>query len=447
MTTHILGICGTFMAGIAAIAKEAGFSVEGSDEHVYPPMSDQLRALGITLHEGYDAKNLKSAHEVIIGNAMSRGNASVEYILNNQLPYTSGPQWLYEKVLKDKWVIAVAGTHGKTTTTSMVAWILDYAGLKPGFLIGGIPKNFDISARLGGGKYFVIEADEYDSAFFDKRSKFIHYHPKTLIMNNLEYDHADIFPDIDAIKTQFNHLVRTVPGNGEIILPKEETHLQAVLKKGCWSPVTYIGTDDSTWQAKEEGSEGNSFRVLCDGKSVGVVTWSLMGKHNIHNALAAIAAAHHAGVKPEIAIKALCEFTGVKRRMEVRGVVKGVTIYDDFAHHPTAVATTLAGLRKRVGHARIIAVMEFGSYTMKAGVHRDTIIPSLQEADTILLAKPQEDWGLEKNIAQSKKPLEICKDVNDIVEKLKKTVKSGDNILVMSNKGFGGIYEKLLSEL
>ncbi|MCK5334894.1 MAG: UDP-N-acetylmuramate:L-alanyl-gamma-D-glutamyl-meso-diaminopimelate ligase, partial [Gammaproteobacteria bacterium] len=355
MHIHILGICGTFMGGIAVLARQAGHKVSGSDMNVYPPMSTQLEEQGIDLIQGYEPEQLQQGgdrdepDQVVVGNAMSRGKPVVEYVLNRNLSYTSGPQWLYENVLKDRWVLAVAGTHGKTTTASMLAWILEYAGLKPGFLIGGIPANFGLSARLGDAPFFVVEADEYDTAFFDKRSKFVHYHARTLIMNNLEFDHADIFENLDAIKKQFHHLVRTVPGEGLIISNGDEANLDQVLEKGCWTKVEkFSAAEPNGWSVRLLDEAGKQFEVLLHGETQGVVSWSMIGAHNRSNALAAIAAARHAGVPVDVAVEALAEFKGVKRRQEIIGEVNGVTVYDDFAHHPTAIEETLQGLRQRV---------------------------------------------------------------------------------------------------
>ncbi|MFP5345321.1 MAG: UDP-N-acetylmuramate:L-alanyl-gamma-D-glutamyl-meso-diaminopimelate ligase, partial [Gammaproteobacteria bacterium] len=357
MHIHILGICGTFMGGIAAIAREAGHTVTGCDANVYPPMSTQLSELGVTLNEGYHAGHLQPAPDcVVIGNALSRGNPAVEYVLNQGLPYTSGPEWLAQHILCERWVLAVAGTHGKTTTSSMLAWILEHVGLEPGFLIGGVAQNFGVSARLGKAPFFVIEADEYDSAFFDKRSKFIHYRPRTAILNNLEFDHADIFSDLDAIEQQFHHFMRTIPGQGLAIVNGADAALARVLARGCWTPVERFGVNDG-WNIRDNGAE-EGFDILHQGQPLGRLRWGLLGAHNRMNAIAAIAAARHAGVTPAQAIGALQEFQGVRRRMEVRGSVNGVTVYDDFAHHPTAIATTLHGLRRRAGGARILAVLE-----------------------------------------------------------------------------------------
>ncbi|MDH5183563.1 MAG: UDP-N-acetylmuramate:L-alanyl-gamma-D-glutamyl-meso-diaminopimelate ligase, partial [Gammaproteobacteria bacterium] len=379
MHIHILGICGTFMGGIALLAREMGHEVSGSDANVYPPMSTQLEEQGIRLMEGYDPSHLDPEPDmVVIGNAMSRGNPVVEYVLNRGLPYTSGPQWLAEHVLQGRWVLAVAGTHGKTTTASMLAWILEYAQLKPGFLIGGIPQNFGLSARAGEMPFFVVEADEYDTAFFDKRSKFVHYRPRTLVINNLEFDHADIFADLAAIQRQFHHLVRTIPAEGLIIHPQSETNVDEVLAQGCWTPLESFDLAAGNWQANKLSSDGSRFEVWLEGKVLGEVDWALMGDHNVNNCIAAIAAARHAGVPVEHAINAMAEFENVKRRMEVRGEVNGVTVYDDFAHHPTAISTTLDGLRQRVGEQRIIALLEPRSNTMRMGVHKQELAASVK---------------------------------------------------------------------
>ena len=446
MHVHILGICGSFMGGIAAIAKSLGHKVTGSDKNVYPPMSTQLEALGIELTEGYCESQFNPAPDmVVIGNAMSRGNPAVEYVLNRNLPYTSGPQWLLDNLLKDRWVIGLSGTHGKTTTSSMVAWILEHAGLNPGYLIGGVPENFGVSARVGESPFFVIEADEYDSAFFDKRSKFVHYRPKTLVINNLEFDHADIFADLGAIQTQFHHLVRMVPENGLILTPNGTPAIEDMLKKGCWSSRQSLGKE---WHAELLKKDGSEFNVLHNGVIVGTVTWSLLGQHNVDNALMAIAAAHHAGVTLPDAIEALSFFKNVKRRMEVKGEVNNITLYDDFAHHPTAIATTLDGLRKKVGNARILAVLEPRSNTMKMGVHRDTLANSWQKADEIYLYEPEGmDWSLVDSVAHSDAPTHCFKDVEKIVQAVCNVAQPKDHILVMSNGGFEGIHGRILDAL
>jgi UDP-N-acetylmuramate: L-alanyl-gamma-D-glutamyl-meso-diaminopimelate ligase len=448
MHIHILGICGTFMGGIALLAREQGVRVSGSDAGVYPPMSTQLEEQGIVLHEGYTPDALSPApDQVVIGNALSRGNPAVEWVLNERMAYTSGPQWLAEHVLADRWVLAVAGTHGKTSTASLLAWILDYAGLSPGFLIGGIPANFGVSARLGGGPFFVVEADEYDTAFFDKRSKFVHYRPRTLVLNNLEFDHADIFPDLAAIKRQFHHLVRTVPGNGLIIENGDDASLAEVLAMGCWTPREAVsaGGSEAVWQVRRQSADGSRFDVQLDGGLAGTVNWQQIGGHTVHNALAAIAAARHAGVPVPTAIEALTEFQGVKRRMEVRGRVNGVTVYDDFAHHPTAIATTLQGLRTRVGSERILLVLEPRSNTMRMGVHRSTLAASLLGADRIWMHEPVDlAWSLSDVAKATGVPASVSGSVESIIDEIVHEARPGDHILVMSNGGFGGIQEKLL---
>lgn len=446
MHVHILGICGSFMGGIAAIAKSLGHKVTGSDKNVYPPMSTQLEALGIELTEGYCESQFDPAPDmVVIGNAMSRGNPAVEYVLNRNLPYTSGPQWLLDNLLKDRWVIGLSGTHGKTTTSSMVAWILEHAGLNPGYLIGGVPENFGVSARVGESPFFVIEADEYDSAFFDKRSKFVHYRPKTLVINNLEFDHADIFADLGAIQTQFHHLVRMVPENGLILTPNNTPAIEDMLKKGCWSSRQSLGKE---WHAELLKKDGSEFNVLHNGVIAGTVTWALVGQHNVDNALMAIAAAHHAGVTLPDAIDALSFFKNVKRRMEVKGEVNNITLYDDFAHHPTAIATTLDGLRKKVGNARILAVLEPRSNTMKMGVHKDTLANSWQKADEVYLYEPEGmDWSLVDSVAHSNAPTHCFRDVEKIIQGVCNVAQPGDHILVMSNGGFEGIHGRILDAL
>jgi UDP-N-acetylmuramate: L-alanyl-gamma-D-glutamyl-meso-diaminopimelate ligase len=440
------------MGGIALLAREQGVVVSGADANIYPPMSTQLAEQGIALTEGYGAARLEPVPDcVVIGNALSRGNPAVEDVLNRGLDYTSGPQWLAEHVLKQRWVLAVAGTHGKTTTSSMLAWILDYAGLEPGFLIGGIPANFGVSARAGKPPFFVVEADEYDTAFFDKRSKFVHYHPRTLVMNNLEYDHADIFPDIEAIRTQFHHLVRTVPGNGRIIRNADDDNLAQVLARGCWSETeSFAGAGPSgQWQARLLAADGSHFEVLHEGVPAGAVQWSQIGQHNVSNALAAVAAARHAGVPVAQAIAALGAFQGVKRRMEVRGTVNGITVYDDFAHHPTAIATTLQGLRRRIGAAaRILVVLEPRSNTMRMGVHRDTLAAALQGADRVWLYQPPDlDWSLDAITGAPAMPVRVLDSVDALVDSLQQSTLPGDHVLIMSNGGFGGIHERLLEAL
>ncbi len=449
MHIHILGICGTFMGGIALLARELGFTVSGSDQNVYPPMSTQLAKAGIVLTEGFDPGQFANNPDlVVIGNALSRGNVAVEFVLERGLAYTSGPAFLADYLLKDRWVLAVAGTHGKTTTASMLAWILEDAGLAPGFLIGGVPRNFGLSARAGNAPFFVVEADEYDTAFFDKRSKFVHYRPRTVVLNNLEYDHADIFPDIEAIERQFHHLIRTVPGNGLIIAPQADTHLQQVLKMGCWTPVENIDEHAGNgWHADLKQADGSTFEVFFDGQSQGTVYWDSLGQHNVNNALAAIAAARHAGVPTKYAIEALGQFQSPKRRMEIRGEINGITVYDDFAHHPTAIKTTLAGLRAKTGASRIIAVLEPRSNTMRLGIHRHTLGPALGAADTVLLYQPTGlDWNL-GHITATLDTAQIFDDIEQLVMHIIKSTRSGDHILIMSNGAFGGIHEKLLEAL
>ncbi|PCH84353.1 MAG: UDP-N-acetylmuramate:L-alanyl-gamma-D-glutamyl-meso-diaminopimelate ligase [Piscirickettsiaceae bacterium] len=443
MRVHILGICGTFMGGLAVMAKRLGHTVTGSDVGVYPPMSTQLEAEGIELMQGYSADNLAIKPDiVVIGNALSRGNEEVEAVLNQGLPYTSGAQWLAENILQGRWVLAVAGTHGKTTTSSMLAWILEYAGLTPGFLIGGVPLNFGISARLGESNYFVIEADEYDTAFFDKRSKFVHYRPKTCVLNNLEFDHADIFENLDAIKRQFHHLVRTVPNNGLLISPDNEPNLDDVIRQGCWSPVeqiSYTSSNNAQWRVDDVELGEGGFDVYQQSHCVGRVSWALSGQHNVANALAAIAAAHHAGVKPEDAVAALASFQNVKRRMEVRAVINDITLYDDFAHHPTAIASTLAGLRGKVGKQRIIAVLEPRSNTMKMGVHKDTLLPSLADADYALVYMPDAmDWQMSLDNYPN---IKAYKTIETLISAIMAQAQPSDHVLFMSNGGFAGIHQ------
>lgn len=441
------------MGGLAVIARELGYQVSGSDQNVYPPMSTQLEEQGIHLMEGYRAENItenKSGKPdlVIIGNALSRGNPEVEAVLNQGIRYVSGPQWLSEHVLQKKWALGVAGTHGKTTTTSMLSWILEHQGYKPGFLIGGIPLNFGISARLGESDFFVIEADEYDSAFFDKRSKFVHYRPRTAILNNLEYDHADIFPDLDAIKKQFHHLVRTVPGVGLIISPACDENINDVLAMGCWTPVAKTSINaDAQWNAELLKADGSQFKVCFDGVEQGCVDWALTGDHNVYNALSAIVAAKHVGILPSAAITALAEFKNVKRRMEVIATINGVTLYDDFAHHPTAIETTLDGLRKQVGDERIIAIVEPRSNTMRLGVHTETLALSLHKADMAILYQPENlGWDL-SGLLKYAGNIEICRTLDEIIDKLKLEARYGGHFVLMSNGSFGGIYKRLQEEL
>ena len=443
---HILGICGTFMGGVAAVAREIGFRVTGCDANVYPPMSEQLKGLGIELIQGYGAEQLSLRPDLwVIGNVVARGNPLMEAILDGGQRFVSGPQWLSENVLYGKWVLAVAGTHGKTTASAMLAWILDRAGMAPGFLIGGIPRNFGVSARFRASERFVIEADEYDTAFFDKRSKFVHYRPTTAILNNLEFDHADIFDDLADIERQFHQLVRIVPASGRLIVNGSDPALRRVLAKGCWSPVERFGGVDG-WAAGEEDDDG-SFMVRRDGTELGRVRWSLSGEHNRMNGLAAIAAAHHAGVEPDTAIAALAAFEGVRRRMEVRGCVRGITVYDDFAHHPTAIATTIAGLRRRVGLARILAVLEPRSNTMKLGVMKDRLPESVAAADRVYVYGQNLGWDPGQVFAALAERAWSCADLGRLVERVVADARPGDHVLVMSNGSFGGVHEMLIARL
>ncbi len=441
------------MGGIAAIAKAAGHRVTGSDRNVYPPMSTQLRALGIELVEGFDAAQLDLAPDVVVvGNVMTRGVPVVEALLDRGLPYASGPEWLAREVLKDRWVIAIAGTHGKTTTTSLVTWILEYAGLSPGFLIGGVPANFNTSARLGAPPFFVIEADEYDTAFFDKRAKFVHYHPRTLVLNNLEFDHAEIYPDVAPIQRQFPHLVRTVPGSGAIIWKAGDERLAQTLKMGCWTPLQGFAAAPGTqarWHSDSTGAADYSrFEVLESGGSRGTLEWDLMGAHNMENALAAIAAAHHAGVPVATAIEALRSFKGIARRMQLRGEVQGIRVYDDFAHHPTAIATTLDGLRRRVGNGRIVAVLEMRSNTMRMGVHNDLIAPALAAADEVFMFTPPDlGWDTAPLMRALGSRGHAVAAVDAMALAVARQSAAGASVLVMSNGGFGGLHEKLLAAL
>ncbi len=450
MRLHILGICGTFMAGIALIAKQKNLEVTGSDANIYPPMSIHLAEHKIPVFEGYDEKNLSPHPDlVILGNTMKRGNSCVEYVLNQNIPYISGPQWLAENVLSKYHVLAVSGTHGKTTVSGLLSWILEYAGLNPGFLIGGISKNFDSSARLGKD-FFVIEADEYDTAFFDKRSKFIHYHPKTLILNNLEFDHIDIFPNLDAIKTQFSYLLRTVPSQGLIVCPKTDENLQNVISRGCWSPIEYTGSEenkDITWRTQLLKADASQFTIYYKNKKQGDINWSLIGDHNAANAVIAVAAANHIGVNPRDAIAALNQFQGIKRRLEIYKQANGITLYDDFAHHPTAIAATLAGLRKKIGNKRILVILESGTHTMRSGIHRETLGPSLQDADKVWLMRPKQDWGVERLLETTSTPIVICNSIADIIEKVVREAKASDHIVIMSNSAFDNLHEKLARAL
>jgi UDP-N-acetylmuramate: L-alanyl-gamma-D-glutamyl-meso-diaminopimelate ligase len=447
MHLHILGIAGTFMGGLAKIARERGHTVTGCDAQVYPPMSDQLRELGIDLHEGYDAEQLERypADLYIVGNAMTRGKPVIEAILDRGLPYVSGPQWLSENVLREKFVLAVAGTHGKSTTASMLAWILQDAGLEPDFLIGGVARNFGVTARSSNSAFFVIEADEYDTAFFDKRSKFVWYRPRTTVLLNLEYDHADIFPDLAAIETQFHHLVRIVPAHGLLVVNGQQAALERVLARGAWTPVERFGSG----QAWDVGAihPDDSFDVLHAGARVGTVRWPLMGEHNRQNALAAIAAARHAGVTVERSIDALGRFEGVKRRMELRGAVNGITLYDDFAHHPTAFETTIAGLRRRVGGARIVAVFEPRSNTMKLGTMQDRLASSLSDADLVFCYAKDLGWDPSSALAALGRRAFTHVDMGTMVETMARMLQPGDHVLVMSNGGFGNVHQRILERL
>ena len=491
MHLFVMGICGTFMGSLAILAKELGYKVTGCDANVYPPMSTLLESKGIEILQGFEPSMLEcGADQFIVGNAMSRGNPLVEALLNQNLPYTSGPQWLSENVLQDRWVLAVAGTHGKTTTATMLAWILQEAGMAPGFLIGGVPNNFDVSARLGGSDFFVIEADEYDSAFFDKRSKFVHYRPRTVVLNNLEFDHADIFADLAAIQTQFHHLVRIVPSDGLVIYPQEDFALKETLLRGCWSERQAISLEsgggisdatvadvqdsamlastvgsstdsdlslfenDPSWRAVLRSADGGAFDVRCEGKSSVTVDWSLLGLHNVKNGLAAIVAAHHVGVSTEIAAAALSRFEGVKRRLEVIGKVAEVTVYDDFAHHPTAIATTLQGLRAHVGAQRIVAVIEPRSNTMRMGEHRHQLLQSCQLADQVVWLQPaQMDWKLsalidvENGEGSDDESMVVFETTAEIITYLGAELLAGDHVVIMSNGGFDGLHRRLLAAL
>ena len=461
---HILGICGTFMGSLAQLAKDLGYRVTGSDDHVYPPMSTQLETAGIELMQGFDPTHLQPAPDlVIIGNAMSRGNSAVEYVLSQGIAYTSGPQWLHDNVLPGKWVLAVAGTHGKTTTSSMLAWILEFAGMAPGYLIGGVTNNFSTSARLGSTPFFVVEADEYDSAFFDKRSKFVHYNARTVILNNLEFDHADIFPDLAAIQKQFHHLVRTIPNNGLIISPVNDNAIAEVIAQGCWTPQqqfsaelfssAVLNSSSPTekiieWQAKLVAADGSEFIVYHDGKEVSRIRWQQTGLHNVNNGLAAIIAARHVGVTPEVSAQALAQFMGVKRRMECLADVHSIKVYDDFAHHPTAIKTTLAGLRAKVGTEKIIAIIEPRSNTMRMGVHKNTLSQSCTDADDVLWYQPSNvDWAMDDIVNQSSIPAKLLRDLDELIRCTISLCEANTHIVIMSNGGFGGVHQKLIAQL
>jgi UDP-N-acetylmuramate: L-alanyl-gamma-D-glutamyl-meso-diaminopimelate ligase len=449
MRLHILGICGTFMGGVAALARELGHTVEGSDANVYPPMSTQLEALGISLMSGYAAEHLQPAPDlVVVGNAMTRGNPAVEYMLDQRLRYISGPQWLGETLLADRDVLAVAGTHGKTTTTSLLAHLLESTGLAPGFLVGGVPGNFGVSARLGQGKPFVIEADEYDTAFFDKRSKFVHYRPRIAILNNLEYDHADIFPDVAAIQRQFHHLVRTVPGNGRLIVNAHDVRLAEVLAMGCWTPVETFGIGCGDWQATLVEADGSAFTVHRDGELIGDVRWPLLGNHSVMNALAALAAAAAAGADPRALLPAFATFESVKRRMELVGEVNGVRVYDDFAHHPTAIATTLAGLRAKIGAARILVALEPRSNSMRQGAHAEALAPSLVDADAVVfLHCPELPWDASHVTAALDGRGSTAPTVDALIAALHAQAQPGDQVIFMSNGGFEAAPRRFVERL
>ena len=449
MKIHILGICGTFMGGIARLAQQLGHQVAGSDRNVYPPMSEELAKLGIEVRQGYEPDRLDPGPDlVIVGNALSRGNRSVEYVLSEKIPYLSGPQWLAENVLPGRTVFAVSGTHGKTTTSSILAWILHSAQRNPGFLIGGVPENFGCSAALGGSGLFVVEADEYDTAFFDKRSKFVHYHPDVLIINNIEYDHADIFPDVAAINRQFHHLVRTVPGNGRIIARAGCPQIDAVLGMGNWSPLTRFGNVSSDWHSAPLKRDYSEFEVIHAGQAVGVVNWSLYGEHNAQNALAALVAARHAGVAVEQACGSLSGFNSVKRRLQLLASVGGVSVYDDFAHHPTAIRSALQALRNRIGEERLIAVLELRSNTMKAGIHKHALAGALDGADLVCVYEPPGlDWDLHSCLRDLGERLRIFSGVTGIIEHLDRVRTRRDHILIMSNGGFENIYRRIIERL
>lgn len=457
MHIFIMGICGTFMGSLAILAKELGYRVSGCDAGVYPPMSTLLQSKGIEIQPGFEPEMLDcGADQFVVGNAMSRGNEMVEALLNRGLPYTSGPQWLRQHVLQDRWVLAVAGTHGKTTTSTMLAWILEHAGMSPGFLIGGVPRNFDVSARLGDTDFFVIEADEYDSAFFDKRSKFVHYAPRTVILNNLEFDHADIFPDLRAIQTQFHHLVRIVPGDGLVIYPATDVAIAETLQQGCWSHQRPFlvrdsaGLDlaDTEWQGVLLSRDGGEFEVRLGDKQSAKVNWSMLGSHNVSNAVAAVAAAHHVGVPLELALEALAKFDGVKRRMEMVGEVNHIRVYDDFAHHPTAIATTLQGLRAKVGKEKIIAVIEPRSNTMRMGEHRDALASSCRGADHVFWYEPANlDWQLASALNSSEIAMDVFSDTEKIIEEVVKMAAPDSHVVIMSNGGFEGIHSRMLAAL
>lgn len=448
MHIHILGICGTFMGGLALLAKQQGHTVTGSDNNIYPPMSIQLQEQGISLFEGYDESHLNPRpDQIIVGNAMKRGMPIIEYMLNENLPFTSGPAWLSDNILQNRWVLAVSGTHGKTTTSSLLAWILESSGKNPNFLIGGIPENFGVSARLTDSQFFVIEADEYDSAFFDKRSKFIHYHPRTLIINNLEFDHADIFNDLGDIQKQFQHLIRIVPSNGLIITPSQEKNIQEVLEKGCWTDVVSFGDapGSNNLYARSLTSDHSHFEIYKNQQKLGEINWNLIGKHNQQNALAATLAAQHIGISYDDITRACNTFKNVKRRLEIRARINDITIYDDFAHHPTAIATTLDGLRHKVGNDRVIAVLELGSFTMRTGVHKKHLPEALTAANQVIFLRPSVDWGIDEVKDHLREKANVFNDVEQIIEHLLGVAKPNDHIVIMSNSSFDGIHERLIN--
>ena len=453
MHLHILGICGTFMGGIAALARAAGHRVTGSDRSVYPPMSTQLAALGIDVIEGYEPDQLKLEPDVfVVGNVMSRGNALVEALLASGRPYESGPEWLARNVLQGRWVLAVAGTHGKTTTSSLLAWILEHAGLAPGFLVGGVPLDFGMSARFGAGRHFVVEADEYDTAFFDKRAKFVHYRPRTVILNNLEHDHADIYPDVASIQRQFHLLLRTVPGNGLLAVNATDGHLAQVLGMGCWTPIERFAVDPQVpadWRVVADPASGYArFDLVRGDRLVGSVEWNTVGRHNAENALAAVVAACHAGVEESVAIEALRRFGGVRRRLEVRGTVGGVIVYDDFAHHPTAITTTLEGVRRKAGQGRVIAVLEPRSNTMKLGTHKAALAESLRAADRVFIYQsPEVRWDVTEAMQPLGSLAVVHADLAELIQALVGEARAGDHLVLMSNGSFGGLHERLLAAL
>ena len=450
MKLHILGIAGTFMGGVAALARELGHEVEGSDQAVYPPMSTQLEQLGIALKQGYSPDNISAdCDTIVIGNALSRGNSAVEAVLDAGRAYTSGAEWLRENMLPGRDVMAVAGTHGKTTTTTILSYLLDRAGRDPGFLIGGVAEDFGVSARTGTGREFVVEADEYDTAFFDKRSKFVHYRPLVAILNNLEYDHADIFPDVAAIQRQFHHLVRTVPRRGRLLVNGHDERLREVLAMGCWTPVERFGFDASfEWSARKLREDGSAFAVVHAGRELGIVEWPLLGDHNVLNGLAALAACHAVGVDVASAIPSLAAFSSVKRRMEVIGEHAGITVYDDFAHHPTAIQTTLAGLRAKVGDARIVVAMEPRSNSMRLGAHAEALAPSLDIADSVVfLARPELPWDADKVIAAIRGEARAVAGADALIARLREAVRAGDHVVFMSNGGFDGAPRRFLAAL